>query len=1026
MNPSCSDACSSLIKELQKKLHELREYRRGFVWRFLQGSSPQAYEASFDDSSWEEADLPMTFDARRGDGWFRCKVIVPQEIKGIDVSGSVVKIFSSPILSKAEIFVNSRRVLSADYWTELRGPRIILSRNAQPMDEYVIAVHVFQRYEPVNVPAFEIRFEKVENVIFEIESFIQELRLARILDEKTVNIVSQNFDKKTIDGDSSSLIVEINKARAQMAKLKRAAKQFKVHLVAHAHIDMNWLWPWEDTVATIKDTFNTMLRLMEKYPDFRFSQSQAAVYRIVEEKFPEMFKAIRNYAEKNRWDITASMWVEADLNMAGTEALIRQFLEAKQYIKEKFGFEPEVCWEPDTFGHVWMLPQIIRKTGGRYYYFMRCGKGEPLFWWESPDGSRVLAFTSVYNNFVTPQNIVDLVIDFYERYGLKTAMFVYGVGNHGGGATIEDIEAALKIQEKGLLPDVFFSTTHNFFREVLNELDGKRIPVINDELQFIFDGCYTTHGDIKRYNRLCERLLVDAEKFAAFSGSYPHDSVKKAWRNMLFNQFHDILDGSGTSEAYVYPRKLAEESIRIARETLNSSIQRIADQIGFSRSKIAVVVFNSLSWDRVDVVRVKIPGEKIPRRPMLISADGREKVKAQLSGEDLIFVAKVPSMGYKTYYLVGDEEEHEEPLTVKFDDDTIENEYFKLEIDKDSGTIASLLDKSEKRFVFKKDRFPYTKPIFSNLFQVLYELPHRMSAWIIGEIIRTENLIRGATVELVEKGPVKATVKVVHKLLNSRITQHISLYEGIPRVDFDTIIDWREVSDDHTEAPMLKVSFTPILGSSEVTYEVPFGYVDRPADGTEVPALRWVDVSDGEYGVSLLNNCKYGFDAQGNTIRMTLIRTSYSPDPKPDVGTHKVIYSLYPHTGSWKEALTFRRGYEINHPLEALVVTDPSAIKGSRPEEFSFLRVTPENVVVSSVKIAEDSEGLIVRMYDATGDGADVELTIKFKIQKAYESDLFERIVKPADVRQNKIRAHLSPFEIKTIRIEGGLLQAAP
>jgi len=996
MSSNYSDAYSLLIEKLKKRLQELKEYRKEFVWRFFQGRSPQAYKADFDDSSWEEADLPMTFDARKGDGWFRCKVTVPQQINGIDVSGSIVKMFSSPILSKTEIFVNSSKVLSADYWAELRGPRIILSRNAQPMDEYVIAVHVFQKYEPVAVPAFEIRFDKVENVIFEVESFIQELRLAKILDRKAIGIISQSFNKNVISGDPSLLIEEINKARAQMAELKEKTKQFKVHLVAHAHIDMNWLWPWEDTVATIKDTFNTMLRFMEEYPDFRFSQSQAAIYKIVEENFPEMFNSIKKYVEKKQWDITASMWVEADLNMAGTEALIRQFLEAKQYIKEKFGFEPEVCWEPDTFGHVWTLPQIIRKTGGKYYYFMRCSKGEPLFWWESPDGSRVLAFTSIYNNFVTPENIVNLVIDFYERYGLKTSMFVYGVGNHGGGATLEDIEAALKIQENELLPDVFFSTTQSFFKEVLHELDAKRIPIINDELQFVFDGCYTTHSDIKRYNRLCERFLVDAEKFTAFSGSYPCNDLKRAWRNMLFNQFHDILDGSGISEAYVYPRRLAEESIKIARGILNSSIQRIANQIKFSRSGIAVVIFNPLSWDRVDLVRVKISGEKVPSRPVLISADGQEKVKAQFDGEELIFVAKVPSMGYKTYYLVEEKDECEDCSTAKGFDTSIENEYFKLEIDENSGTIISLLDKAENRLVFKKDRFSYTKPIFSNLFQVLYELPHSMSAWIIGEVIRVENLLRGATVELVEKGPVRATIKVVHKILGSEIIQYISLMEGIPRIDFDTVIDWRETSDDHKEAPMLKVSFTPILKDPKVTYEIPFGYIERPADGTEVPALRWVDLSDREYGVSLLNNCKYGFDAYGNTIRMTLIRTSYSPDPKPDVGIHRVKYSLYPHIGGWKEALTFRKGYEINHPLEAVVIEDPTAIKGCRLEEFSFLKVTPENIVVSTVKMAEGSEGIIVRMYDATGSGAEAELTFKF---------------------------NLSPFEIKTICIEGELLE---
>ena len=1014
------NTCSSLIRRLQDKLQELKKYRKMFPWRFFQGEPPRAFEAEFNDSSWEETSLPMTLDVRKSGGWLRCRVKVPVEINGISTVGSQVKFFSSPILGRTEIFVNSRRVLSADYWAELRGPKIILTTNAQPNEEYVIAVHVHKKYEPVEIPAFEVRFGKVEDVIFEVESFIQELRLVKMLDPEKFNRVSRDFNWEVIDGEISLLMREINRARAQMSELSGKIKQFKVHLVAHAHIDMNWLWPWEDTIRTVGDTFNTMLRFMKDYPRFCFSQSQAATYKIVEENFPYMFKSIREYAESGRWDITASMWVESDLNMAGTEALVRQFLEAKDYIWEKFRFEPRVCWEPDTFGHIWTLPQILRKSGCKYYYFMRCGKGDRIFWWEAPDGSRVLAYTSIYNNFVTPKNIVDLVIELYEKYGLKTSMFVYGVGDHGGGATVEDIEAALKMQRNRLLPDIFFSTTHRFFDEASEELNGKKIPVINDELQFIFDGCYTTHGDIKRYNRVCERLLVDAEKFSVFSGKYPRTRLKKAWRNMLFNQFHDILDGSGASEAYTYPRRLAEEAMHIAREILYSSIQEIAKQIRFSRSETAVVVFNPLSWRRIDVVEVKIPKEKIPRRPVLVSSDGREKAEAQFDGEKLIFIAKVPSMGYKTYYLVEGEKERGED-SIKCGDYMIENEFFRLEVDHESGAIASLLDKIENRLVFKKHRFSYTKHVLSNLLQVLYEIPHRASAWVIGEISRVDNLVKGASVKLVEKGSVKAALMVEHKIRDSRITQYISLYRGIPRIDFDTVIDWREISDGSEDAPMLKASFTPILGASKVTYEIPFGYIERVADGTEVPALRWVDISDGEYGVSLLNDCKHGFDAKGNTIRITLIRTSYSPDPRPDFGIHNMKYSLYPHRGDWRKALTFRRGYEINHPLEAVVIADPSATDGFRPEECSFLEITPANVVVSGIKTAEGSRGFIIRIYDATGEGAKAELMGKFKIRRAYETDLLEREIKPLRVEGGKIMVDLSPFEIKTIRIEGKL-----
>jgi alpha-mannosidase len=375
-------------------------------------------------------------------------------------------------------------------------------------------------------------------------------------------------------------------------------------------------------------------------------------------------------------------------------------------------------------------------------------------------------------------------------------------------------------------------------------------------------------------------------------------------------------------------------------------------------------------------------------------------------------------LGYKTYYLVEGGGTEEGSTSLAESDNVLENEYFRAEIEKESGTVKSLYDKTAGRFVVQKNRYLHTRPVFSNLLQVLYELPHDMSAWVIGEISRTDNLIRGAKAELVENGPVRATVKVTHRFRDSEITQYISLCRGVPRLDFKTIIDWREVSDEKTEAPMLKVSFTPVLGSSKATFEVPFGYIERPADGTEVPALRWVDVSDEEYGFSLLNDSKYGFDVKGNTVRMTLVRTSYNPDPRPDQKVHEIKYSVYPHRNGWKEAHTFRKGYEVNHSLKAFAVTDRSASKECASEETSFLQVKPDNVVVSCVKLAEDSENCIVRIYDATGSGAEAELTFGFNVREAEEVDLTEKKLRTLEPHANKIRLTLRPFEIRTIRIK--------
>ncbi len=1007
---------SPLLQKIEKKYAELTGYRESLSWRFFQGQTLGASESGFDDSGWEQVKLPMTVDARKGEAWLRTRIVVPKEIEGIGVSGSTVKLPSGIIMNKVEIFTNSVKALSAEYWTELRGPRIVLDEKTEPNREYVVAVHVFPRFEPVAIPSISITYSNVEKVAFELDSFIQELRFATVLDKEITDKVSKEFDVKVLEKHPSALMGEIEKARTKLSVLSKRAKEYRVFLVGHAHIDMNWMWPWSDTVDTIKDTFGTMVKLLDKYPDFHFSQSQAFTYKVVEEKFPDLFKTIKRHVKRGNWDVTASTWVEADLNMGGTEAMVRQLLEADRYIKQKFGLKPKVCWEPDTFGHSSIMPQLLRKSGGKYYYLTRCAKGI-IFWWESPDGSRVLVFASLYNNTITPSNIMVMVLYLAKQLGIKTSMFVYGVGDHGGGATVEDLEAALELQKKKVFPELIFSSTQRFYEELEKDPNIKRVPVVRDELQFTLDGCYTTHGDIKRYNQLCESLLVDAEKFAVFWGSYPRDALRKAWRNMLFNQFHDILDGSGTPEAYEYPFKLAEEALKVADETLKTSFKNIAEKIRFAKSGMPIVVFNSLPWDRVEVAQAKVAKNLVPRNPVAVSAEGGEKTPVQVDSDGVLFLAKVPSMGYRTYYLV-EGEDTGDGSSLAEGGNVLENEFLRVEIEKQSGTITSLYDKSASRFTTQKNRYWQAMPVFSNLLQVLYELPHDMSAWVIGEISRTENLIRGAKVELAETGPVRSTMKVTHRFRGSEIVQYISLCKGVPRLDFRTVIDWREVSDEKTEAPMLKVSFTPILGSSKAAFEIPFGHIERPADGTEVPALKWVDVSDGEYGFSLLNDSKHGFDVKGNTVRMTLVRTSYSPDPRPDYGVHEVKYSVYPHRSGWKEALTFRKGYEVNHPLRAFVVAEQVSSKQRVPEEASFVQVKPDNVVVSCVKLAEDSEDLVVRIYDATGSGAEAELTFWFNVQGAEEVDLTEKKVRSLKPHANKIGLTLKPFEIKTIRVK--------
>ena len=1016
----------SFLQRLQAKHGDIVKYRGELKWRFLQASAPDAHQADYDDSSWKVANLPLQIDARRGESWFRCTVTVPEEVAQVRVSGSTAQLsagikgtplpyrldtrtFWPIVIGSSEVYVNSRRVMSTECWTDLRLG-IQLSESVKPGEKYTVAFHLLAHHEPISVSPLSLNYSRVEEVAFEIDSFIQELRFLKDLKEDVVQEAVKDFDTDIFEKRPEDILKEVGEARRVLSKASQIAKGFKVHLVGHSHIDMNWLWPWQETVSTIRNTFTTMTNLLERNADLHFSQSQAVTYRVAEEQFPELFQKIRQNVENGQWEVTASTWVEGNLSMGGTEALVRQLLQANRYVKEKLGVEVDICWAPDLFDHPPMYPQILRKSGIKYYYFMRSGPGYPLFWWEGLDGSRVLAFTCRYFGPVWPGNVVETCQRLYNRNGLRNSMFVYGVGDHGGGITSEDVRVARRIQKNPALPEVTFSSAQAFFKEIESQIDGISLPVVKGKDWGIpnISGVYTTHGNIKRYNRLCERLLVDAEKLGVASGLYPREDLRKAWRNMLFNQFHDILWGTTTHEAKEYPLKLAQEAVNIARNAIKASVEKTAKNIRFSRPGVPLIVFNTLSWERKDIARVKVPVELMPKNPVVVSADG-ENTPAQVCKDEVLFLADVPSMGYKTYYLI--EGGSGTPSLAK--EDNLENEYFKVELDKTSGGIESMYDKLNERFVFRKVINEWIKPEASNLLQVLYEVPHRMMAWSIGEISRVENLVSGADIHVVENGPVMATVKVAHKFSNSKITQYVSLDRGLPRLDVHMVIDWMEVSNEETDAPMLKVSFTPLLKRPESTFEIPFGYIQRPSDGVEVPALRWVDLSDNEYGVSLLNDSKYGFDVVGNTVRMTLVRTSYSPDPRPDEGKHEISYSIYPHKGGWKEAQTFRRGYEVNHPLESIAVTSPS--KGSMPETSSFLQVKPENVVVSCVKKAEDSDDIIVRVYDATGEGAEAEVILGFKAEIATEVDLMEKESGQLKVESRRINVSLKPFEIKTI-----------
>ncbi|MDP2990948.1 MAG: glycoside hydrolase family 38 C-terminal domain-containing protein, partial [Kiritimatiellota bacterium] len=719
---------------------------------------------------------------------------------------------------------------------------------------------------------------------------------------------------------------------------------------------------------------------------------------------------------------------EGDFNMAGGEAIVRQILHAKRYIADRFGVEPRICWQPDIYGHPTNMPQVLKKAGIDYYYFTRCSFGKRVFWWEGPDGSRLLAYSSNYNNCIKPENIASFSCEAADKFGLKHALFVYGVGDHGGGPTRDDIRRAHFMQKLPAIPRLQFGGVNDYFDAVAGS--GADIPVFKGELNFTFPGSYTTHCNVKKWNRLSESRLIEAEAFsslAAWDGlAYPAQELDEAWKNTLFNQFHDILCGSAIHESYDYSRGLAERALNLADTAASAARRRLAPKASDSASPgPAVAIFNPLAWERNDLTTVALPAEQACGVHSAVDEHGNAW-PIQRHGDRIIFMARqVPALGYKTFFLSTREPStSSKPPVVETKNMTLQNEFFRLRLCRQSGIIAELHDLQADRQVLGRfhSTHEHGAPIASNIFQLLEEMPVAMSAWMLSDVSRQENLHIAEEIAVTAEGPVMAEITVVYRWRQSLIRQAIRLYDGLRRIDMPITVEWGEIGSLQKDAPMLKLAFTPLLGRTTAAFESPFGWDERRADGREMPALRWIDLSDDEYGLSLLNDCKYGFDVCGNTMRMSIVRSSYFPDPEPDTGRQDLICALYPHPGGWREAETVRRGYELNNPLSSQILSR-TAGRQENPTR-GFLSVAPANVMVSALKKAEQGDNLILRLYEAAGRDAEAEIVFNLPsgVAAIREVDLLERpIGNAAPLRTDaggRLFLTMKAWEIKTLLLE--------
>lgn len=791
--------------------------------------------------------------------------------------------------------------------------------------------------------------------------------------------------------------------------------------IGHTHIDVAWWWTVAQTREKVCRSFATVLKLMEEYPDYKFMSSQPQLYYFLKERYPELFEQIKARIAEGRWEPEGGMWVEADCNLTSGESLVRQFLYGKRFFKEEFGVDNRILWLPDVFGYSGALPQIMAKCGIDYFMTTKLAWNQfdkmpyDTFRWRGIDGTEILThlvttldvgqdeknFFTTYNGRLHP----DALIGGWHRYQQKDInndiLVSYGYGDGGGGPTREMLETSARMS-KGIegLPKVRQAFARTYFDELKERVDGSnRLPTWEGELYFEYHrGTYTSMARNKRSNRKAELHMMDLELLGVLAEpktAYPAAEIDGLWHGILINQFHDILPGSSIHEVYeVTKKEYAEMEARIA--CLEE--ERVKALVPAGEG---VTVFNTTGFARNDVVELGQCSAGALR-----DEEDRLYPVQQTEKGAVVYVENLPAKGMKTFEAASGVEVPS-PFRLAPDGHGLETPFYTVIFDENGG-IARLYDRENDREVLKPGKV-------GNLMRVYEDKPIYYDNWDI-DIYYTEKSWDVTDLQSfvwTEMGPVRATLRVERKFSHSTIVQDIRFYADLRRIDFETTVDW------HEHQHLLKVHFPADVHTDEATFEIQYGNVTRKTHRNtswdrarfESCGQKWVDVSEGHYGVSLLNDCKYGHSVQDACIGLTLIKSGIEPNPTTDQEVHYFTYSLYPHAETWKAAGTVPQAFFLNQPA--------LAVQGGTPgESFGLAAVSAPNVVLETVKRAEDGNGVILRMYECENARTPVTLTWNRPFASAESCNCLEEADgQPVKVEGNRISFTIKPFEIKTIRI---------
>ena len=793
-----------------------------------------------------------------------------------------------------------------------------------------------------------------------------------------------------------------------------ADRNVTIHMIGHGHIDPTWLWPWTEGYEEVRATFRSALERMRETPEFRFSASSACFYEWMQKVEPKLFEELRQRVQEGRWELAGGFWVEPDCNIPCGESLVRHGLYSQRFFQREFGRRARAGFNPDSFGHTGALPQILKKLGIDYYCYMR---PEPVhemdypqgtsFWWQARDGSRVLAsqIPLGYVGSDIPAKVRKLLEYPHWTPNQRHLLCFFGVGNHGGGPTKQAIADILALQQNPEAPQVLFSSLAEYFDSLAATSDTTGFSTLETELQHHARGCYSANARLKKLNRQVEHTLLAAERFATAAWllnaqAYPHEQFEKVWKDLLYNQFHDILAGTSLQSTYEDTRDQLGAARHRAHVIINQAVQSIARDIDTSADGNTIVVINPLTWPTEQPVAVQPVILRGLEQPIhLVDEEGQsvpvQQVRHERPGDRrFVFTAAVPATGYRIFHARSGAQPRKFINRLDAGPEFLENERWRIEFDPRQGYICRLTDKRSHVDVIHRGA-------------ALVAMVDGSDTW--SHDVRSYHVEAGrfgnAQLDVVESGDVLATVRSISHWRNSTAIFETTLYRELELIDCRLRVNWQE------QHHVLKMAFETRIAQPAATCETAYAYAEWPANGDEQPAQQWVDLTgliDGlAYGFAVLNDGQYGYDALAGTLRLTLLRSPAfahhdpaqfsSSDSLPimDQGGHDIRLRLVPHLGPWQDTRIVKQAWELNVPMFAHY---ESAHPGFRAGRAQLMGTEADNVLLTVLKQSEEGEALIVRGYEVAGRHT------KTVLHLPYFSQMFE--------------LDFAPHEIKTIRID--------